>query len=557
VNKNEVFLFPVTVPDEDSLRLLEDSCATLRHMGLNRSRGLGEIVCRVVSEKKEARSSAFTLEIFEDKIAASYKLRLISPIIPADRNGKPLACEDYIFGSAILGAFASRWLDKNKVSPQSACENAEFRRLFLEDAVKFTAAFPCDDQAVYYPAPSSLKTDKPVERLADESGGIIDENGEICRKLGGYVTFTGKGKAVVKRLELKKETAMHHSRPYNRAVAHAQGGNVGNGQMFTYEALSSKQEYAGSIIGTKADLEKLLELFKDSTDIYIGRSRTAQYGRCELSPLNRPAVSNSLTAKPGESFRVVVVTPLILADDMGTEAPKLSLLPELLGSKDLKIVRSFCSATTVAGYSAVWRLPRRQSRAVAEGGVIVLQNSSKKSVTVSANFIGERTNEGFGQIRIEPVPNCAYTFEPEKTETTIKPENESKNIDRVAAVEGAASIKTEEGYPPNSQLSRITGILSKSANFAELAEGLCEIRQETQKLYAFKLCTDITKREFENGEKEDMEAGGIEKLMMKKAKEMFKDLQGDELFRVYGLWLAARSRRLKLIRQAHAAKKKG
>jgi CRISPR-associated protein Csx10 len=484
--------FPVALT-EDVEEFFKKCVGSLRAMGLNRSRGLGEIECKLVDCDSQ-NGVVFNPSDFMDEKVFSYTLELLEPVISAERSGKPFESEDYIFGSAILGAFAAKYIEKyieaHGSKREEAYEDENFRRIFLDGEVKFTAAMPMRDGETYHPAPLPLKTNKLMNRLSDESGGVpaeMCENNPICKHLGGFVA---KMNTAVKQFRPEKTTFIHHARPDDKSIGHADSKH---GEMYSYEALSEGQTFSGSVIGHECYLDLLSGLFIDSNILRIGRSRTAQYGRVSIKPKKANIEPNAFTLKNNDEIRLVAVTPLILEDTNGINTTNIENVKRILGT-DFDVVRYICAETTVAGYNGKWLLPRVQERAIAEGSVIVLKYKGT-GATLSNNFIGRRTGEGFGQIKFESVPKpdelslCTVT-ERSKPETTFVPEK----IAALRAAKEAIAYGTEYGEKfsssiSNANLQRVITALRTANGFSALAAKLCDIRQQEQKLAALIFAT--------------------------------------------------------------------
>ncbi|MDR0999894.1 MAG: hypothetical protein LBL96_03695 [Clostridiales bacterium] len=489
LNRGQVYEFLVTL-DEESLAFFEMCVKSLRSMGLNRSRGLGEVKC-YLQDAQLAGGQVFAMRDWGEKKAFSYNIELLDPVIAAERSGKPYDTEDYIFGSGILGAFAVKYIEKRALSPDDAYEDKEFKRIFLDGGVIFSAALPCQGEDTYYPAPAVLKTNKLGTRLSDESLGISDETDNenpICKRLGGFVSIKD---GVVRKLSVSKTTSIHHARPVDRSKGHATGDKDG-GELFTYEAISAGQTFAGSVIGEASDIAMLAGLFAENNILRLGRSRTAQYGKAKITAAETIPQANVLPLKSGDLFRIVALTPVILENKSGVNTTNLTIVPQILGC-GIEIVRSCCSETIISGYYGKWLLPKRQERALAEGSTIVMKYTGA-DITLSLNFIGKRTGEGFGRIRLESVPEAnsltnSFTFAPDEKVALPKERETMAAISKLRAEKEAVStggkygdsvIKEKIGAPVNSGLARIVTALNASKDFMSFAKKLEEIKQAAQ-----------------------------------------------------------------------------
>jgi len=549
INKGNIFEFPVTL-DKNLEDFLKKCIASLRAMGLNRSRGLGEVKC-TLEDAESDRKAVFAYHDLGDEAMLLYGFTLIEPVISAERSGKPYACEDYIFGSAILGAFADKYIKKYGL-------DEEFYNIFLKDNVIFTAAMPCVDDDVYYPAPHSLKTNKIKKDLADDSEGEFKENNEaknpICKRLGGFVTFVGKsdkGRIIVKKLTPNKTVFLHHFRSHDKAVGKA---TKSDGELYSYEALSEGQSFVGKIIGSKSYIEKLKELFDDSDVLRLGRSRTAQYGKVHISAYNKLISSGSMKLNKGDTFRLVAVTPLIIENEYGINTTNLDVAKKTLADAkrlgdELRIVKSMCTETTVAGYNSKWRLPKAQQRAIAEGSVIVFEYSGD-GAEITDGFIGLRTGEGFGQFMVEPVPDWDAFELYEKPAT----------LGRVAKIVGRKSIATMgaqygsncENPPLNTGLHGIIAAIATNSDFNRLAELLCNIKQpQLLQTYLSFLC-DKNEMYFMT-DPEHLEPKHIVKLMAEHAEKLFCDRDTKEHYTLFAEYITAAANRIRQIRRINEA----
>jgi CRISPR-associated protein Csx10 len=497
LNKGLVFYFPVTL-NEEAENFFQMCVASLHNIGLNRSRGLGEVECSLHAGPP-AQGVNFAVQGTGKDAIFSYCLELIDPIISTARDGQSLLTEDYIFGSSLLGAFAAKYIEKYTLTREEAYKNDAFRRIFLQGDVKFTAALPYKDGKVFYPAPAALKTDKLELRLSDESAGIpveTDEQQPICKRLGGYISVDYDG--VVSRLTPDKTSFPHHARPADKAKGHATDED---GSYFAYEALSRGQTFAGSIIGKADDIHKLAALFDRSDVLRIGRSRTTQYGQMKITAASGIFAGNRLILRKGDFVRLVAITPLILETENGINTTDVNLVRAALGA-DFTVVQIIATETVAAGYWGLWRLPRRQERAIAEGSTIVFQYGGEET-TLDLNFIGKRTGEGFGQIRLEPVPRAdTFSFAPEVVSAAVSDISTFPAVAELRANKEAvtAGVRYGESFfrtaPDNSNLSRILSALSSAGAYGELASNLCEIKQPKQKVAALSFATKKDKKYF-------------------------------------------------------------
>jgi CRISPR-associated protein Csx10 len=527
LNKGLTFDFPITL-NEDLLVYFEMCVKSLRSTGLNRSRGLGEISCTILEDSKiikhsdKKSSDSFEIYNYSNEAAFSYKLTLIEPVISAERSGKPFVSEDYIFGSAMLGVFATRYIKKHNINPNDAYKDNEFRRIFLEGAIKFTSALPYVNNEIFYPAPATLKKDKLKKYSSDVSNGTIC--GEINRRLDDYVSFNKDG--IVKIMTPGKVVFMHHARPSDKSVAHADSEDGG---LYSYEALSEGQQFVGSIVGNKDDLESLINLISVSDTLKIGRSRTAQYGNIKISAHNINTPPGELKLTTGDVIRLVAITPVILEDNNGTNSLDLNIIAKTIG-QDFEVIKSFCTETVAAGYYGKWLLPKAHSRALAEGSVVLLKYDGN-GTELTDGFIGLRNAEGFGQVRFERLQKAEKLPIEEVTKVVEDIGDRAEPAAKSSLVDGIHRLRAEkeavtrgmeygESYknpPKNAVMQRVVTTARASTGFDDLAQKLCKIKQAKQLRAALMFACSMSEMHFMT-DAEHLKAPHISELLKKHSK---------------------------------------
>ncbi|MDR1639696.1 MAG: hypothetical protein LBC41_12365 [Clostridiales bacterium] len=490
VKKGESFVFDVEC-DSSHRKFLEMCCKGMRHLGLNRTRGLGEVACTIEDTGVEP-SAKFDL-------SEGVLIELLEPVIVADRAGKPLECEYYLPGTLLCGYFASRYAKVHG-------ENADYRRMFLQGEVSFTAAFPTDsDGTVYHHAPLSLRVSKDKISAAENSS-----NPKFSKPLGGFINDGTP-------LSVSLEVFAHHARPADRSIGKA---SESEGEFYAYKALSRGQKFVCRINGSKNDLKAISSLLEPT--VHLGRSRTAQYGTAKISA-TKAVLPKPLQVPAGGKFRAIVQTPLILVDDQGTNRPDPSLLNIGEGFEVSKVV---LTETVVAGYVAKWLLPRQQARAIAEGSVIEFVNSGKARSVNAAGFYGLRTNEGFGELRFEEIPKSAeQTLKESVTSTRVLLSTQGSR-DQELKLKGMTYAKSVKHN--NSSVARILVMLAKCKSFLEFARELDKFEQPDAKQAAVLLCIG-TKSKLE------VMTGDFKKIFEEEA----KSTSGAENFDSYKIWLRA------------------
>lgn len=400
--KETKFLCRIGISDSDdkSKKLLKDCIRTLRHMGLNRTRGLGEVFASY-EDLSVVNTKTNPADFFKDQKELSYMIRLKAPMITGEANGVHGNICDYIPGSMLLGWFAGTWLSRNRATVgDKAHENEEFNRIFLSGQVKFGQALLCDakEQLHVIPMSTLLSKDKMITTNLINSPEPLPETKSKCPS--GYYPASG---SVAAKREPNSLILQHHSRPYDKAKGKADGEN--GSAFFQYEALDSDQLFAGKIRGPGVDLQLLADILEAAGGtVKMGRSRGTQYGYAQMSLFkSKPSkLPETITINPQKEIAVLMESDTILTDTHGFPcADPRNLLSAIItdGEKKLSIQKTWMKTTLASGYRSHWRLPLPQQPAISKGSVFLVRNISDEDITIPMRmFAGLRIAEGFGQL---------------------------------------------------------------------------------------------------------------------------------------------------------------
>ena len=444
-----------TAVSDRSIKLLEDTISLLRHMGTNRTRGLGEVyaTCEwtedtICSEKtaenrnndrEDEESELFCSDQTADDVSElPYSIRLLAPLIPGEKGGVASDIQEYIPGSILLGFFAGEWLQKNSNDRQNAHTNKEFFELFLGGQVSFGQAdithkgIPCKK------IPMNILRSKDKSKVFDQLTESDEPRPELKFKHPDGYYEGGDFSATTRIVKLEQRVFRHHSRPADRAVGHATGD--GGSVYFQYRALGKNQLFAGTIRGSRTALDKIRRLFGDSGEIHIGRSHSAQYGRAYLSFGN--IISPGKATKdiaPGDLFTVFFDSDTCLRDGSGqATADPRNLARELSPSRrdDLSVVSTWLTTTIHSGFKSKWRLPLPQSPAILMGSVVTMKNVSRERIVLpDQTMIGSHTTEGLGRVSIRSIKEGLPDTDPVITKflsTKASSVSDDEVIDRIS-----------------------------------------------------------------------------------------------------------------------------
>ena len=435
------FIAKVEYPDfqEDKLKQI---CKSLRHIGMNRNRGLGCVKCEFKAEDKAADTKD-DIKIVENVVInkdLNQKLNItvffenLGPLIISgdDKN----TTIKYISGKSVLGALAGSYLG---IDGNSA-DDEEFVRLFLSGDTIYSDFNISDGEHIFYPAPSFLnkmkKSKKYVNSLkySENQGYSSDDynpaNGNQPKKLKGKYIYLEKSNK-------SGDLNILDCEPKQRVIYHHRRGN--DALLYSQTALKEGQIFAGNIICGSQEYELLFNLLI-KTNFSFGKSKTAQYGKYRIISLNTDIIKD-FNVKKDELIYVSLSSRGIFQDKYGyTQEPKkvYEIIGEQLGLLDEKTDEyiqigetdyPFCSIqpAMIYGYSGVWNLRKAPIAGIESGSTFVYK--AAKDVDIKNYYVGERNLEGFGKVSIYKGDELPYELKVDNEDNkSAKADNALSNI---------------------------------------------------------------------------------------------------------------------------------
>ena len=520
------FYFHVEFPlnsDDNYQKDLEKICKATRRFGLSRTRGLGEIhLCflnksflggstggsilqngaapqpslhgprSLPSLKTVSQAHSFEVLVKSSLVVEDKKLILSienkGQLMVTSKTGKKQFSETYIPGSALLGVFANSYIKYHSLTEPH--QDTMFRDIFLAGKVTFSNAYPAKKNYNFIPTPLSIHKEKDKDNyfnLSQEKDFQEVLNDEITSKPLSQEFSQIDVNNNFTPYPLETCIEYHHSRPEDKSIGHA---GEGNGVFFQYSVLKAEENFRAEVEGPFDLLAKLEELLIMQDIFYLGKSKTAQYGKCLVKKENIAEVQISKEQwKDTECIVVTLVSDMVLRNRNGFVTPEPCLfideIAELLAiSPDmLEIERQFLAFTTKSGFSGIWKLPRIQEHALKAGSVIVIKNNSGKIFELgklAGHCFGIDTREGNGKIKINRRKEEDFKYEKYKQEALSIPPSEElvkiqETIKRVLLEHIKAQLKIDalrkaqsSQLPSNSFLGKIDMFMNQAKTFADL-----------------------------------------------------------------------------------------
>ncbi|GAB4180037.1 MAG: CRISPR-associated RAMP protein Csx10 [Roseiflexaceae bacterium] len=359
-------------------------------------------------------------------IALSYLLTLDQPLLATDPGGEPNSSvsRSYIPGTLLRGMLAGRYLQR--FQPPDPAADPTFCRLFLDGTTCFLHAYPAGERMTRtLPTPRSLMTHKGMpepthcydEALLDlDDPSIrddIEEAGELKPLNKPFIADRGESITSYDP-DITVNIHIQRNRPHGRALPAKDGQR--RGEVFRYEALAAGQKFVAIILADDGDQALLGELLGHGV-AHLGRSRSAGYGRVTIAPLPiaprsmgtnwREFASPIIPIDRDEEALIWLLSDTILEDEYGQPLLQLNndTLTTILGTP-IELLSAFTTAISVGGFNGAWRLPLRQSVALAAGSILRVRLPEGLSTTRIAQIeergLGLRRSEGYGRVAIRP-----------------------------------------------------------------------------------------------------------------------------------------------------------
>lgn len=483
---------------------MEKAAKALRHIGMERNRGLGSVECRLedicVSENGKSMVEKRVECKDTQRVCINYVIRNVQPLMLSSEYNEQT--ESFVSGKSVLGALASAYLEREG----TGSEDDAFYDLFLNGKTIFTNLTMCKAETVsgeliyrhYEPVPlfiNRLKKTKKIVNLAGKRDGTEGddynpERGNQPQKLNGkFITFLSDKKVAVS--EPDTSLVYHHSRKQK-----SRDGK--NGVLYTQEVLREDQYFSGSIMTEARYADIICRLLEEKT-LRFGKSKSAQYGRCRIVRIKEEAYTYSMSLKAGEKILVAFVSDGIFINETGYTVDYeqvRELLAKSLGLSyraDTVDETVYMQTRIISGYNTVWNLKKPSVPGIKAGSVF--EYTVESDCLIHTEFAGERNLEGSGRIHIYREKDMSYAMEVYKeTAETAEPDKTRDMLKRIFMdsfmdfVRGRA-LEAERIGINASALGRVTLMLSESlekkegyeASFHDFMKRVGSIKEEKER----------------------------------------------------------------------------
>lgn len=387
VNRKNTFICEYTLND-DYKDGFEKCIKLLRRIGMNRTRGLGEVKCTPIESVSENKSNYLYKGKTGNFKALRYTIETISPLISSKGNENI----NYIPGSTMEG-LCFRKLGKGKMIS------------YLDKGLRFTNGILSDGEKRFPVAPGFIAKQK-VPQIDEGRTKLYVFDTEECEKatppampvksMNLYISDDFK--------ELRSKSSEYEIN-YHHKQSQDNPGIIDGKNFYQISSLGECQFFTGYIYGTPEMLADIYEAFGDEAQVNIGYYRSAGYGKCHLKIT---PVTEEPTAKLTDKIAVCLVSPVILYDDNAMPSANadvfLEYMKDVLGETGVtvnNISNKYLRYTTLGGYNVTWNLNKQRFQAYDAGTCFILELDRKTDIyKLSGKSIGERTSDGFGELKV-------------------------------------------------------------------------------------------------------------------------------------------------------------
>jgi CRISPR-associated protein Csx10 len=393
-----------------------------------------------------------------------YTITTIDPLIIATHSDNPNMTEtlQYIRGTVMQGVFAQYFLKQPGYSID------EFSRLIIKGDCIFSNAFPIRGEDLFYPAPVSIVSEKYNETNGHNL--LVSETSEQTKGISGLICMKGDS---IQKLSFRREIKLHNE-------IDDQKRTTKEGKLFNYQSIPAGIVFAGQItIRNGHDEDKIKGIMGDKTELRIGRSSMTEYGRVLFE-----WKESDNSEKVGENPVLVLLSDTIIYNAYGLGSPSIADLEVHL--KGSLILKSIAKPNRIEGFLNIWKLKKPSETVFAAGSVFLLDKVPGNAQELIDFGLGERTQEGYGQIsfsfieeKLEVFGILKAEYFQEQTSSSEMPELTKRILQNILLnrkmmkLSGDALMDAEatQHCPTNHLIGKLKAMSQNPLNFtANLAE---------------------------------------------------------------------------------------
>lgn len=406
-----IFYAPVFLNDPlstEEKNLLENSVKLLRHIGIMRHRGKGEVTCSIrwlntetisIDNKSSKTNNPYiTLTIHLDEPLK------ISQVLGTSDSSHAL---NHIPGYVIRGALVHSYLQQNNLSP----EELDTEIIFNYKYIQFWNGYPLINKKRSIPFAQNLfetkDQSKTNARLRKIYNSFVDDDMKKISKKSPvkihrhYMIFDNN---VLKAKNVRHTSSMHIS--INGEKSQQNKVNI-----YRYESIAPRQTFK-AVVFANIDHPFITWLKKQNKmTLWLGGSRNSGYGRCTVKIGTTHVHPEQLDVQWNhvKQLYILATSDWIIHNEHGQLISYIDekWLSEQLGI-ELKLTKQVINTQISGGYISHWRAYQPMIQSVQAGSIFLYEVKGEGKIEPSKikklmeKGVGNRTNEGFGRLTIFP-----------------------------------------------------------------------------------------------------------------------------------------------------------
>lgn len=386
--------------------LLDKAVKLLRRIGLMRSRGKGEVSCRLDWRKLEkTRTDNFkSSKKNQEQTYLQLHIDVQEPLKINDilRTSDSTYALTYIPGYVLRGALIHAYIKDRGLK----AEHVPTEEIFNEEKIQFWNGYLTINEKRSLPFPHHLfetkESSKDIEIKERRVYNALDEKSiskirdQSPVKVNYDVMTVKDGKLY--GAKVKRNSALHLSLK-----------EKSDSKLYRYESISPNQKFTAVVtFKGENDFTNWLEN-KQFLTLWLGGARNSGYGRSHVTISKTKRLPETLTTsfhERSEDLYVIATSDWILHDHQGKLTTSLDemWLGEQLGVK-LTLKSQIISTNISGGYVFPWRAYQPMIDTVGAGSIFHYKIISgkldkQKIVKIMHEGLGQRRNEGFGRFII-------------------------------------------------------------------------------------------------------------------------------------------------------------
>lgn len=378
--------------EKDAFENLKKCCAICKHMGIARTRGLGEVSLSIEDRDNKYLDNVNCL-LTDNSNYLEYRITLKENVICKSVNAGESKTMDYIEGSKVLGLLAERMRESG----------IDYLQFMSQGKLVCSNAYIGEKDERFTEVPANLFSIKNNKKeYIDDT--VYDrttfENEQLNSMKHCYVKQIDGS---IEKKNVKIEERYHHRRPEDKGIGRAASNEDNNADFYQMASICAGQEFYGFIYGSPEQVKEVYKLLNNDAQAFIGYGNSSEYGAVQINIIGSGNRNNS--QKKVRTLLVKLESPTIVYNDKAFYSiDRQDLIDEVNAAiglpKGKQPTKIFLNYVTLGGFNVTWNMRKPTIEAFDKGTVLYYEFDDTVEMNCGTMFIGERNSEGFGEILI-------------------------------------------------------------------------------------------------------------------------------------------------------------